>query len=85
VTLLLENNADVNVASSTTGVRPIHDAALHDYVDIADLLLTAGADPKLPTFSGKYPMGTSLRLQNIFEYATFVYYVIQFYIFGTHF
>ena len=55
VTLLLEHNADVNVASSTTGVRPIHDAVLHDHVEIADLLLGAGADPKLPTFSGKLP------------------------------
>ena len=50
---------DVNVASNTTGVRPIHDAVLNNFLIIAELLLEAGADPKLPTFAGKSPLDLS--------------------------
>ncbi|XP_061839859.1 cyclin-dependent kinase 4 inhibitor B [Nerophis lumbriciformis] len=44
--LLLDRDADPNVADPRTGTTPLHDAARTGFVDTARLLVSFGADPQ---------------------------------------
>jgi ankyrin repeat protein len=54
---LLAHKADPN-RDDIQGYKPLHNAAVFDHADIADLLIKAGADPNAPTGEDHRPCGS---------------------------
>ncbi|XP_023813064.1 cyclin-dependent kinase 4 inhibitor B [Oryzias latipes] len=53
--VLLRHGADPNVADSSTGATPLHDAARTGFLDTVQLLVEAGADPQAEDREGRSP------------------------------
>uniref|UniRef100_A0A3P9LH69 Cyclin-dependent kinase inhibitor 2A/B (p15, inhibits CDK4) n=1 Tax=Oryzias latipes TaxID=8090 RepID=A0A3P9LH69_ORYLA len=53
--VLLRHGADPNVADSSTGASPLHDAARTGFLDTVQLLVEAGADPQAEDREGRSP------------------------------
>jgi hypothetical protein len=50
---LLLRGADVAQKSGTCGSTPLHFAATNDHIGIVEILLRSGADPSVPSNSGR--------------------------------
>jgi len=75
VKVLLEQGADPNFHEDSALIRPLHFAALHNAVNVAPLLITAGADIHATTDSFE----TALIISQLHENNEFFAFIQRFY------
>ena len=57
---LLANGANPNETEDSAKITPLHHAAQRGYLDCAELLLTAGADPQAKNAAGETPIDIAI-------------------------